>query len=110
MSSSFFIVEARRNSAAKEKGHSRDRNPLFSLEPAGGIEPSILADYESDWAGEFIELFQYVNETCMQVVCRRSEASKATQITLDSRIRYSVMRQILDGHPIRGTQEPQDGT
>jgi hypothetical protein len=32
----------------EEKGHGRDRNPLISLEPAGGIEPSILADYESD--------------------------------------------------------------
>jgi len=26
---------------AKEKGHGWDRNPLNSLEPAGGIEPSI---------------------------------------------------------------------
>ena len=28
-------------SAAIDKGHGRDRNPLILLEPAGGIEPSI---------------------------------------------------------------------
>jgi hypothetical protein len=43
---------------AKEKGHGPDRNPLNSLEPAGGIEPSILADYESDDPGEFSDQFQ----------------------------------------------------